>query len=301
VNEHHRLFQMRELFCGYSARLCVLSGVALVLFTSCSESWAAKISPIIDQRLKNIELCNAPERETLDDRIKGCTALINSPRKEPNLVLAIAHNNRANAYSEKGDYERAIRDYDLAIQLNPNYAKPYNNRGVVYQKKGEYDRAIKDFDEAIKLTPDYAYAFANRAETYQIKHDYKRALQDYDNAIRIDPQLKPLWNGRCWTRAIIGQLQEALSDCNKAVGMQPDAATYDSRGLVHLKLGQYDLAIEDYSSALRLQPRLPSALYGRGVAKLRKGDRSGGESDVATAKALKATIVGDFSRYGVGQ
>ena len=282
-------------------RLVFICAATFVLFAPISESSAAKISPIIDERLKNIGLCNQSDREALEARIQGCTALINSQRKEPTLVLAIAHNNRGNAYSAKGDFDHAIEDYDLAIQLNPNYAHSYNNRGVVYLKKGDYDRAINDFDEAIRLSPSYARAFANRAETYQIKHDYERALQDYDNAIRIDPQLRPIWNGRCWARAIIGQLQEALSDCNKALNMEPDAATYDSRGLVYLKLGQYDLAIEDYSSALRLQPRLSSALYGRGVAKLRKGDRSGGESDVAAAMALKATIIRDFSRYGVRQ
>ena len=54
-------------------------------------------------------------------------------------------------------------------KLNPNYAKSFNNRGVAYQKKGEYDRAIEDFDTAIKIDPDYADAFANRAETYEKK------------------------------------------------------------------------------------------------------------------------------------
>ena len=64
----------------------------------------------------------------------------------------------------KGEYDRAIQDYDQSIKLNPNYARAFNNRGVAYQKKGEYDRAIKDFDESIKLNPDYGNAFANRAE-----------------------------------------------------------------------------------------------------------------------------------------
>lgn len=283
---------------GCGVRLGIIS-VALVLFAPIAESWAAKVSPIIDERLKNIELCNQSDRKALDARIQGCTALINSRRKEPTPVLAMAHNNRGNAYLEKGDYDRAMKDYDLAIQLNPNFAPPYNNRGVIYQKQGDYDRAIRDFDESIKLSSNYADAYANRAETYQIKHDYGRAVQDYDNAIRIDPNFKAIWNGRCWTRAVIGQLQAALADCNKALSVQPNAATYDSRGLAYLKLGQYDMAIKDYNSALRLEPRLASAFYGRGLAKLKKGDRTGGEADMAAAKALKSTIVADFSRYGI--
>jgi len=280
-------------------RLGIAVGATLVLCTPLSDPPAAQVRPIIDDRLKNIELCNRSDRDSLDARIQGCTALINSRRKEPALILAIAHNNRGNAYSEKGDQDRAIEDYDLAIKLNPQYARPYNNRGVAYQHKGDYDRAIRNFDEAIRLSPDYTDAFANRAETYQMKHDYERALRDYDDALRIDPDRKAIWNGRCWTRAIVGQLQAALTDCNKALDAQPDAATYDSRGLVYLKLGQYDMAIEDYSSALRLEPGMASALYGRGMARLKKGERAAGEADIATAKALKATIITDFSRYGI--
>jgi tetratricopeptide (TPR) repeat protein len=82
--------------------------------------------------------------------------------------------------------------------------------------------------------------------------------------------------------------------------MQPnDAATYDSRGLTYLKMGQFDSAIEDYSSALRFEPKMASALYGRGLAKLKKGDEAGGNADLSAAKVIKATIAEDFARYGV--
>jgi len=114
------------------------------------------------QRLKNIELCNGGTRASPDSpirrldrtspdlQIRGCTALIDFGNEKP-YVLSIAHNNRGNAYTAKGDYDRAIENYDESIKLNPDYARAFNNRGVVYLKKGEYDQAIKDFDEAIRL------------------------------------------------------------------------------------------------------------------------------------------------------
>jgi tetratricopeptide (TPR) repeat protein len=291
--------QRQDIPTDSGVKLCIIAGLSFILFMPFLKSSAAQVGPIIDERLKNIELCNQSDSESLDSRIQGCTALINSSRKEPTLVLAIALNNRGNAYSSKGDYDRAIKDYDLAIKLNPNNFKPYNNRGVAYQNKGDYDRAIRDFDEAIKLNPNSAHAFANRGETYQLRDEFERAVQDYDKAITIEPSLKEIWNGRCWARAIIGQLEGALTDCNKALSVQPNAETYDSRGLTYLKLGEYNLAIKDYSSALRLEPKLASAIYGRGLAKLKKGDKTGGQADIAAAKALKESIVTDFSRYGV--
>ncbi|HET7848153.1 MAG TPA: hypothetical protein VFL51_03725, partial [Pseudolabrys sp.] len=58
-------------------------------------------------------------------------------------------------------------------------------------------------------------------------------------------------------------------------------------------------AIEDYSAALRLQPGLASALYGRGLAKRESGDASGAEADFAAAKKFDARIAEEFSHYGV--
>jgi tetratricopeptide (TPR) repeat protein len=94
-------------------------------------------------------------------------------------------------------------------------------------------------------------------------------------------------------------LQAALSDCNEALRLKPDSATLDSRGLTYLKMGQWDSAIDDYSSALRLDPKLASSLYGRGLAKLKKGDTAGGNADIAAAEAIEANVVEDFARYGV--
>jgi hypothetical protein len=64
-------------------------------------------------------------------------------------------------------------------------------------------------------------------------------------------------------------------------------------------MGQWNLAIDDYSSALRLDPNLASSLYGRGLAALKKGDRTIGNADIAAAKAIKAKIADEFAHYGL--
>jgi tetratricopeptide (TPR) repeat protein len=64
-------------------------------------------------------------------------------------------------------------------------------------------------------------------------------------------------------------------------------------------MGQWDSAIDDYNEALQFNPKLASSLYGRGLAKLKKGDTTGGDADIAAAKAIEANIAADFARYGV--
>jgi Tetratricopeptide repeat. len=57
-----------------------------------------------------------------------------------------------------------------------------------------------------------------------------------------------------------------------------------------MKMGQFDSAIDDYNSALRFEPKLASALYGRGLAKLKKGDKVGSDTDIAAAKKSRRRL-----------
>ena len=59
----------------------------------------------------------------------------------------------------KGIYRGAIKDYDKAIELDPNDAKAYNFRGYAKWLLGNNDGAMKDFDQAIGLDPYYANAY----------------------------------------------------------------------------------------------------------------------------------------------
>lgn len=51
------------------------------------------------------------------------------------------------------ELDKVIHDLDAAIQRNPEDAKAYSTRGDAYLQKGEYDRAIADYNAAIKLDP----------------------------------------------------------------------------------------------------------------------------------------------------
>ena len=53
------------------------------------------------------------------------------------------------------------------------------------------------------------------------------------------------------------------------------------------------------NTALRFEPKLASALYGRGLARLKKGDKVGSDADISAAKKIQAKIGNDFTRYGV--
>ena len=57
---------------------------------------------------------------------------------------------RGNVQQLLGQLETAIEAYSQSIDLKPRVASSYNNRGAAYQKKGDFDRAIEDFNMAIE-------------------------------------------------------------------------------------------------------------------------------------------------------
>ena len=48
-----------------------------------------------------------------------------------------------------------------------------------------------------------------------------------------------------------------------------------------------------------MNPKLAPSLYGRGLAKLKKGDKRGGNVDLAAAKAADSNIAIEFEHYGM--
>ena len=84
--------------------------------------------------------------------------------------------------------DKAIKDFDKAILLNPNGLFGHNCRGLLWFEKMQYDNAIKDFDEAIRIFPAGALAYIFGGIACLGRRDSDTAVKNFNEALRCDPE-----------------------------------------------------------------------------------------------------------------
>src|SRR6266849_2694910 len=99
-------------------------------------------------------------------------------------------NNSGSVELGNDNYELAIKDFNEAIKIKPDYAEAYLNRARAYSGNFKKDQAIADYSQAIQLKPDLAVAYFERAELYS-GEDESKAIADYTSAIKVKPDY---WN-----------------------------------------------------------------------------------------------------------
>lgn len=186
----------------------------------------------------------------------------------------------------------AIEACTSIIFLDPHNDGAFVNRGIAYRRAGDLDRAIRDYDEAIRLNPLAADAFNNRGNAFRAREALSLARRDYDEAIRLNPRYAHAYNNRGIIFLEQGHLDRAVADFDRAIREQPGYANaFRNRGLARTHQELFDLAIQDFDAAFGLDTAMTRgaeyaiALFGRGVARQRRRDPAG-LADIDEARRL---------------
>ena len=219
-------------------------------------------APAVAQNPLYVDQCiNSGGRFSVEVQIEGCSAAIRSGRwggKE----LVWAYYNRGHAWTDKGDIDRAIADYDETIRLDPKNANAHNNRGMAWRAKGDLDRAMADYDQAIRLDPKYASAYSNRGNVWRAKGDYDRAIADYGQTIRLDPKHAPAYSNRGNAWLATGDLNRAIADLDQAIRLDPKAVpAYRARGMARFLQADFSAAATDLRRANDLGHDIDAGLW----------------------------------------
>src|SRR5688572_15518516 len=168
---------MREILGGFVCGLLGLAGLGSVAFADVTPP-ALDVMPCPHCRgaAVDIDACDrALEEDDNDKAVELCSRALRSEHLS-DYDRAIGHIARGVAYDNRGQHDRAIRDYDEAIRLNPREPLHLSNRGRTNRLKGDYGAAIRDYNRAIELSPQDADIYLGRGLAYHYSKEYERAI-----------------------------------------------------------------------------------------------------------------------------
>lgn len=166
------------------------------------------------------------QRSTNVNDINKALALTSDPKTSAALYAM-----RGLCYSIKGDLNRALEDYNKAIQLDPKSSIYYQVRAGFYESRlKDYDKALADYNMAIKLNPknvdsqkSLVELYKSRIKLYESQKKYSEAIEDYKSILTLVPE-------------------------------ELDGFDYNNVGDMYKDLKDYPNAIEWYTKAINLKP-----------------------------------------------
>jgi len=163
---------------------------------------------------------------------------------------------RAFARELLGDWEAALADYSLAIELKPDEAWNYIQRANTYEIQGQFDLALADRTSAIENADGSLldFSYLSRARTHENLNHMENALADYDRAVEISQGLGT--SSHAYARLARAEFHErredyqgALTECDATIELEPSEPAYLLRAKVHEALGNEENAATDRESA----------------------------------------------------
>ena len=88
-----------------------------------------------------------------------------------------------------GEPEKALEDFNRAIEIDPQKAAGYLGRANTLNIMGRYEECLVDYDKTLEIDPKLANAYINRGSAYSHLGEYKKAIADYEKGLELDPKI----------------------------------------------------------------------------------------------------------------
>ncbi len=154
---------------------------------------------------------------------------LNEAKQEMELALRESptngefHADYAYLMERMGRPSDAGSEYDKAVSLSPKSGKIHYNYGMYLLSSGKLDQAIGEFQAAIQHTPNHPEAHYHLGHALYLKGDLEGARKNYEETARLDRKA-PVHNSLGVVYMKLGQRQKAIDQFNEALKQRPDDA-----------------------------------------------------------------------------
>ncbi len=131
------------------------------------------------------QTCYEAARDHRTANVSTCDQALSGALSLPDRVAT--HVNRGILRARKGDYSKALLDYDSAISLHPDEAEAFLNKGLLLLRLHRDREALEFVSLAIaKKTGRPALAYFARATAHEELGHAGAAYRDYQQAAKLD-------------------------------------------------------------------------------------------------------------------
>jgi tetratricopeptide (TPR) repeat protein len=154
----------------------------------------------------------------------------------------------------------AIRDYERALELNPDFADAHVNLGNALRQSGRIQESIGQYEQALRIRPDFAKAHNAFGIALVRVGRVTEAIGHWEQALRLKPEYFEAHNNLGKALVMVGRIPEAVEHYQQSLQIYPESfLTHYNLGEAFEKLGRTPEAIQQYQQALRIQPDFAEA------------------------------------------
>ena len=159
---------------------------------------------------------------------------------------------------KNGDIQEAVKSYQRALDMNPEFAPAYARLGTIAYQQGELDDAQRYLQRALALNPDFALVHYQLGWVHEKRGDTRKAIESFETSVALKPNFAPACNTLAMFYLERGDhFDEAVVLAERAVKAKPIAAYWDTLAYALYKTQKYKAASEAIAKALALQPNAP--------------------------------------------
>ncbi|HEV2159837.1 tetratricopeptide repeat protein [Bradyrhizobium sp.] len=174
---------------------------------------------------------------------------------------------------QRGRMDEAVRHFQRALRLHPQYLKAATNCGRLLFNLGRYAEALDCLDVAAKLDPNSAPLYQMRGACLQEANRFEEAAADYGKSIALDPGQAETHNNFGLLHSRLGQAEQALARFDRALELRPDFyVALNNKALALLNLQLLDEASATFHRSLEVNPGNAPATFNLATLQLVTGD-----------------------------
>lgn len=168
---------------------------------------------------------------------------------------AYDHYDKAEEFRKKGDYQKALAEYNEALRLRKNIAKPHHGIGLAYQAQGKHNQAIDEYKKAINIDSDYIFAYNDMGMAYLTIGQYNDAASAFKKAVQVYENYDDAHANLGEAYYKLKQYSDAIKSLEMAITLnEKHPRAHTTLGLAYEAAGEKEKAIQEYEKAIEVAP-----------------------------------------------